>query len=191
QALPHEAGNDVKFLMLQKWPEYREDLAFPAEEKAVELLMDAVKAVRTCRPEMNVPLPRRPTSPSPPRRRRRLPPASPSSSAWASCQRRHRHRPRRSGQRDKEEAAKGVVTVVTHVARIGMPLAELVDLEKEKARIAKALKKNQGELDKLNNKLKNPGFPAKAPENVVKTEQERAEKLAALIAQLEQQAASL
>ena len=85
---------------------------------------------------------------------------------------------------DKEEAAKGVVTVVTHVARIGMPLAELVDLEKEKARIAKALKKNQGELDKLNNKLKNPGFLAKAPENVVKTEQERAEKLAALIAQL-------
>ena len=92
---------------------------------------------------------------------------------------------------DKEEAAKGVVTVVTHVARIGMPLAELVDLEKEKARIAKALKKNQGELDKLNNKLGNPGFLAKAPENVVKTEQERAEKLAALIAQLEQQAASL
>lgn len=92
---------------------------------------------------------------------------------------------------DKEESAKGVVTVVTHVARIGMPLAELVDLEKEKARIAKALKKNQGELDKLNNKLGNPGFLAKAPENVVKTEQERAEKLAALIAQLEQQAASL
>ena len=56
---------------------------------------------------------------------------------------------------------------------------------------AKALKKNQGELDKLNNKLGNPGFLAKAPENVVKTEQERAEKLAALIAQLEQQAASL
>lgn len=80
---------------------------------------------------------------------------------------------------------------MTHVARIGMPLAELVDLEKEKARIAKALKKNQGELDKLNNKLGNPGFLAKAPENVVKTEQERAEKLAALIAQLEQQAASL
>ena len=34
---------------------------------------------------------------------------------------------------DKEEAAKGVVTVITHAARIGMPLAELVDLEKEKA----------------------------------------------------------
>ena len=72
-----------------------------------------------------------------------------------------------------------------------MPLAELVDLEKEKARIAKELKKNKGELEKLNNKLSNPGFLAKAPENVVKAEQERAEKLAALIAQLQEQAASL
>ena len=55
QALPHEAGNEVKFLMLQSWPQYRQDLAFPQEEKAVELLMDAVKAVRARRSEMNVP----------------------------------------------------------------------------------------------------------------------------------------
>ena len=66
-----------------------------------------------------------------------------------------------------------------------------MDLEKEKARLAKSLKKNQAELDKLNAKLQNPGFLAKAPENVVKAEQERAEKLAALIAQLQEQAASL
>ena len=70
-----------------------------------------------------------------------------------------------------------MVTVITHAARIGMPLAELVDLEKEKARIAKELKKNKGELEKLNNKLSNPGFLAKAPENVVKAEQERAASL--------------
>ena len=56
-----------------------------------------------------------------------------------------------------------MVTVITHAARIGMPLAELVDLEKEKARLAKSLKKNQAELDKLNAKLQNPGFLAKAP----------------------------
>ena len=92
---------------------------------------------------------------------------------------------------DKEEAAKGVVTVITHAARIGMPLAELVDLEKEKARIAKELKKNRGELEKLSNKLNNPGFLAKAPEQVVAAEKERAEKLTALIAQLEAQEASL
>ena len=72
-----------------------------------------------------------------------------------------------------------------------MPLAELVDLEKEKARIAKELKKEPRRAGKLSNKLNNPGFLAKAPEQVVAAEKERAEKLTALIAQLEAQEASL
>ncbi len=190
QALPHEAGNQVQFLMLQSWPQYRQDLAFPQEEKAVELLMDAVKAVRTRRSEMNVP----------PSKKAHLTIATGEQAIFTAgipFLKRLGYAsevtvtgPSGLGS-DKEEAAKGVVTVITHAARIGMPLAELVDLEKEKARLAKSLKKNQAELDKLNAKLQNPGFLAKAPENVVKAEQERAEKLAALIAQLQEQAASL
>ena len=46
QALPHAADNQVKFLMLQSWPQAQAGLAFPQEEKAVEMLMEAVKAVR-------------------------------------------------------------------------------------------------------------------------------------------------
>ena len=79
------------------------------------------------------------------------------------------------------------VTVVTHAAQISMPLAELVDLEKEKARMEKELKKNSDELQKLNTKLANPGFVNKAPEHVVKAEQERAVKLTELVAKLEEQ----
>ncbi|MCI6990850.1 MAG: class I tRNA ligase family protein, partial [Clostridiales bacterium] len=190
QALPHEAGNEVKFLMLQDWPKYREDLAFPQEEKAVELLMEAVKAVRARRSEMNVP----------PSKKAHLTIATLEQdifSAGIPFLKRLGYAsdvtvtgPSGLGS-DKEEAARGVVIVITHVARIGMPLAELVDLEKERARIAKELKKNKGELEKLTNKLQNPGFLNKAPENVVKAEQERAEKLTALIAQLEEQAKGL
>ena len=55
-----------------------------------------------------------------------------------------------------------------------MPLAELVDLEKEKARIEKELKKNRAELDKLEAKLGNPGFVNKAPAHVVEAEQDPA-----------------
>ena len=91
----------------------------------------------------------------------------------------------------QKEETKGEVTVVTHVAKISMPLAELVDLEKEKARIAKELKKARGNLEQITKKLSNPGFLAKAPENVVNAEKERAEKLAALIAQLEEQEKTL
>ena len=190
QALPHEAGNEVKFLMLQDWPKYREDLAFPQEEKAVELLMEAVKAVRARRSEMNVP----------PSKKAHLTIATLEQdifSAGIPFLKRLGYAsdvtvtgPSGLGS-DKEEAARGVVIVITHVARIGMPLAELVDLEKERARIAKELKKNKGELEKLTNKLQNPGFLNKAPENVVKAEQEREEKLTALIAQLEEQAKGL
>ena len=75
----------------------------------------------------------------------------------------------------------GSVTVVTHAAQASMPMAELVDLEKEKARMEKELKKNSAELQKLETKLQNPGFVNKAPEHVVKAEQERAVQLVNLI----------
>ena len=81
----------------------------------------------------------------------------------------------------------GSVTVVTHAAQASMPMAELVDLEKEKARMEKELKKNSAELQKLETKLQNPGFVNKAPEHVVKAEQERAVQLRALVAKLEEQ----
>ncbi len=84
-----------------------------------------------------------------------------------------------------------MVTVLTHAARISMPMAELVDLEKEKARMEKELGKSRAELEKLQTKLNNPGFVNKAPANVVQAERERAEKLATLIAGLEEQLSSM
>ena len=81
----------------------------------------------------------------------------------------------------------GMVCDVTHMAKVYLPLAELVDIEKEKARLTKDLGKKQGELKGLEGKLSNPGFLAKAPENVVAAEQERAEKLKELIKKIEEQ----
>ena len=92
---------------------------------------------------------------------------------------------------DGEESARGMVTVITHAARISMPMAELVDLEKEKARIQKDLGKQKAELEKLQAKLNNPGFVNKAPANVVEAERARAGKLTALIAKLEEQLRSM
>ena len=185
QALPHEKDLTEQFLMLQTWPEYQDALAFPQEEKAVELLMDAVKAVRARRSEMNVP----------PSKKAHLTIASQETAAFTAG---IPFLKRLAYASDVEvadpagfTAPKGSVEVVTSAARIAMPLAELVDLAQEKARIEKALKKNEGELDKLNKKLSNPGFLAKAPENVVAAEKERAEKLTALIEKLREQAASL
>jgi valyl-tRNA synthetase len=68
---------------------------------------------------------------------------------------------------------------------------QLVDLEKELQRVEKELAKNQKSLEGIEKKLSNPGFLAKAPENVVNGEKEKAEKLRALIAQLEESKARL
>ena len=88
-------------------------------------------------------------------------------------------------------AAQGMVEVITHAARVLMPLAELVDIEKEKARLTKDLGRKQGELKGLEGKLSNPGFLNKAPAEVVASEKERAEKLKILIVKIEEQLKAL
>ncbi len=190
QALPHEAGCQGDFLMMQSWPAYREELAFPQEEKAVEMLMDAVKAIRTRRAEMNVP----------PSKKAHLTIATQEGDIFTAGipflkRLGYASDVTVEGMADAassaEEAKAGRVEIITHAARLFLPLAELVDLDKERERIAKQLKKNRDELEKLEKKLGNPGFVSKAPENVVAAERERAEKLAALIGKLEEQAASL
>ena len=85
----------------------------------------------------------------------------------------------------------GMVCDVTHLAKAYLPLAQLVDIEKEKARLQKDLGKKQGELKGLEAKLSNPGFLNKAPEAVVAAEKDRADKLRALIAKLEEQIGSM
>ena len=186
QALPHQGD----YLMLQQWPEHHANLDFPEEEKAMELIMDAIRAVRARRAEMNVPpskkahltvatLEREVFTAGIPFLKRMAYASDVTVTGMAGM------------GADGEEAAKGSVTVITHAARVSMPLAELVDLEKEKARVEKELEKNRKMLSGLEGKLQNPGFVNKAPANVVEAERERAEKLRALIEKLESQLQSL
>ncbi|MDR1131658.1 MAG: valine--tRNA ligase, partial [Oscillospiraceae bacterium] len=82
------------------------------------------------------------------------------------------------------EVLEGMVSVVTGTARMFMPMAELVDLGKERARIQNALEKARREYDGQIAKLGNERFIAKAPARVVEAEKERTEKAAALVANL-------
>ena len=181
QALPHEGD----YLMLQQWPEHRADLEFPEEEKAMELVMDAIRAIRVRRAEMNVP----------PSKKAQLTVATGEKVVFEQgipfLKRLAYASEVKVVDADAALETQGMVAVATHAARLFLPLAELVDLEKEKARIQKELDKNRKELDKLETKLNNPGFVNKAPANVVEAERERADKLRALLAKLEESAAAL
>ena len=177
QALPHEG----EFLMTSEWPVAKDELSFPEEEQAMEVIMDAIRAVRTRRSEMNVP----------PSKKAHLTVATNETKIFELGVPFLKKMAYGSDVTlvgaDQTANGAGVVTVVTHAAQISMPLAELVDLEKEKARMEKELKKNAAELEKLNAKLGNPGFVSKAPAHVVEAEKERAVKLAELVAKLEEQ----
>jgi len=177
QALPHEG----EFLMTSEWPVAKAELSFPEEERAMELVMDAIRAVRTRRSEMNVP----------PSKKAHLTVATNEAAVFELGVPFLKKMAYGSDvtivPADQTVSAAGQVTVVTHAAQISMPLAELVDLEKEKARMEKELKKNAAELDKLNTKLGNPGFVNKAPAHIVEAEKQRAAQLAELVAKLEEQ----
>ena len=186
QALPHSGD----YLMLQQWPQHRAELDFPEEEKAMELIMDAIRGVRARRAEMNVPPSKKAQLTVSTLERAVFEQGIPFLKRLAYASDVTVEGVADAGS-DDAMTAQGMVTVTTHAARLFMPLAELVDLEKEKARIEKELKKNRAELDKLEAKLGNPGFVNKAPAHVVEAEQDRAEKLRALLAKREESAASM
>ncbi|MBS5567674.1 MAG: valine--tRNA ligase [Firmicutes bacterium] len=184
QALPHTAEDKGEFIMLQKWPEYRDELSFPQEEEAMGLIIDAITAIRARRNEMNV---------------------APSKKVHYTIATAHADTFARGIPFFKRLASASDVTVadaniptpdgsievVTHAARVLMPLAELVDFEKELARIAKEKANAEKQLTGIENKLSNQGFIAKAPEAVVNGAREDAAKLRALIEKLDASAAAM
>ena len=81
--------------------------------------------------------------------------------------------------------AEHMVSVVTEEAKLFMPMAELIDLDKERARLEKELEKARKNYEGQMRKLSNENFVSRAPEAVVQTERERAEKAKALVENLE------
>jgi len=185
QALPHGKNDEgVDYLMLSKWPEWNDAFAFPAEEQAMGMVIEAITAVRARRNEMNVA----------PSKKVHYTIATAHADTFAAG------KPfflRLASATDVTvEAAdavpaEGMVEVVTHAARVFMPLAELVDFEKELARIAKEKANAEKQLAGIEGKLKNENFVSKAPEAVVNAEREKAEKLRALIEKLDASAAAM
>ncbi len=174
-ALPHEG----EALIVADYPEYDPALAFPEDEAAFESIMTAVKAVRSRRSEMNVPASKRP----------RLIIATDkgeifrkgeiylSNLAFAGELEITAEAPAELG---------GMVSVVTEDAKMFMPLAELVDLDKERERIRKELAKALSDIEGQQKKLANESFVSRAPERVVAAEREKLAKAQALAANLEE-----
>ena len=180
QALPHEG----EALMIERYPEFKQELDFPEDEQNFEMVMAAIKAVRARRSEMNVP----------PSRKAHLIIATERTAAFEAgisyiCKLAYASEV--SVLSAPPETTDGMVSVVTDNARMFMPMAELVDMEKEKARMEKELANAEKQLAGQIAKLSNENFVTRAPENVVNAEREKKAKLEALIENLKASLAGL
>ena len=175
QALPHEGYA----LMMQSYPVYDGSLNFPEDETSFGMVMDAIKAVRARRAEMNVP----------PSRKSRLIIVTDKVKAFNDGEKFICKLAYASGievRAELPESTDGMVSVITDNARMFMPMAELVDLEKERTRMEKELANAKKQLDGQIAKLANENFVSRAPEKVVNVEREKKAKLEALIENLEE-----
>ena len=175
QALPHEGDA----LMMQSYPVYDESLNFPEDETSFGMVMDAIKAVRARRAEMNVP----------PSRKSHLIIVTDKAKAFTDGEKFICKLAYASGievRAELPESTDGMVSVITDNARMFMPMAELVDLEKERTRMEKELANAKKQLDGQIAKLANENFVSRAPEKVVNVEREKKAKLEALIENLEE-----
>ena len=154
QTIPHE-GETV---MLAKYPEFKAELDFPEDVAEMERVMDAIRAIRNRRSEMNVP----------PSKKAKVYVATKFADTFTNGT------PfiQKLASANEVEVAEsfdidGAVTVVTADAKIYIPLSELVDKDAELARLNKELEQVKKRLAQSEGKLNNAGFVSKAPEAVI------------------------
>jgi valyl-tRNA synthetase len=177
-ALPHVDES----IMISAFPAYDEALSFPTDEENMDRIIDAIRAIRNRRAEMNVPPSRRANLYVTTRYADAFTAAAPFFEKLASAQSLHI-----VDAYDGENAVK----VVTDAATISIPMGDLVDLEKEKARMSAERERIVGEIARVEKKLANEGFVSKAPAAVVEGERAKLGKYRETLAQLDDAIAKL
>ena len=179
QTLPH-VGESI---MISAWPEYDPALDFSADEAEMERVMDAIRAIRNRRAQMNVP----------PSKKAKVIVETAYQDTFANGA---KYIERLASASEVEVAAQaaapdGAVSIVTADAKIFIPLDQLVDLKAELARLNKerdaAVKMAEG----IRAKLANENFVSRAPEHVVQTQRDNLARLNDQIAKLDESIAAI
>jgi len=159
QHLPHEGES----IMISAFPKYDESLDFPEAEKDMELIMAAIGAIRNRRAEMNVP----------PSKKAKLIVVTDKKDLFKAGGEFFIKLASASEvevETTIDSVPENAVNVVVEGASLYLPLSELVDKDKELERLNKEKKDLEGEIKRVEGKLSNQGFVAKAPANVVEEE---------------------
>lgn len=165
QQLPHEGES----IVIAEWPHYDSSLCFTAASADMELIKTALKAVRNQRSEMNIP----------PSKRAKVMIVTTKKDVFAQGT---AFFEKLAGASEvvladnTADVPKNAVSCVVEAAQIFMPLDDLVDREKELARLNKEKENLENEIKRVEGKLSNAGFVSKAPEKVVEEERRKGEK---------------
>ncbi|MGX8710000.1 MAG: valine--tRNA ligase [bacterium] len=164
QTLPHEGES----IMVSRWPQYEESHCFPQAAENMRSIMEAVRAVRNRRSEMNVP----------PSRKTHLYIAAGDAAMFEEG----REIIKKLAYATEVEIGAdyqldGAATIVTANAKLYIPMSELVDKKAELERLTKELESAQKQYQNAQEKLANEKFMSKAPANVVEGVRQNADKL--------------
>lgn len=179
--------SEEESIMISKWPEFRADRSFPKEEKAVEIIKEAVRGIRNVRTSMNV---------------------APSKKAHVFIVSQNdeirsvfeegrlffaplAYASEVTIQGNRDNIADDAVSVVIANADIYIPFAELVDIRQEIERLEKEEKRLDGELERVNKMLNNDKFMSKAPEAKIAEEREKLTKYTQMRQQVTERLAQL
>ena len=186
-------------IVISRWPLYREDRSFPKEEKDIEIIKQAVRAVRNIRNDSNVPPSRRTTIYVVSEKEDIIRTFTEGRLFFASLACANEVKMvLKTGEEAKaiteggqavsiraEEIAKDAVSVVIPGATLYIPFAELVDVAQERERLQKEKKRLEGELARVNGMRSNERFLSKAPEEKIAQEREKLAKYTQMMEQVE------
>ena len=180
-----ETGEET--IMRSAWPLYDPARDFPEEEQRIEWAKDVVRAVRLARVNLNVPAAKKPhifiVSESE-KVREALSLSAPFIAALASGS-------AVKTQADRSGIGDDAVSAVTPAGTVYLPLAELVDMDKERERLKNEEKRLEGEIRRSDGMLKNEKFLAKAPAAKVEEEKAKREKYARMLADVKERLAQM
>ncbi len=164
QSLPH-VGDSI---MVSEWPTVSEEFVFDAEEASMEKIIEAIRAIRNRRAEMNVP----------PSKKASVHIVTADKTTFSADVAVFFEKLASASEVDVSDSFEGknAVQIVTDSATIYIPLADIIDFEKELQRLTKEKQDTIGEIERLEKKLSNEGFVAKAPAAVIEGEREKLRK---------------
>lgn len=170
-------------LMLERFPVYENALSYPAEEADFEKIIAAIKAVRNRRAEMNVP----------PSKKAELFIETEEVETFKKGIMFFERLAYASSVEISREDPKiaDAVACVTDSARLFIPLSEIIDKDKELARLNKEKAAVEKDITIISGKLNNPGFLAKAPAQLVESEKAKLARAKEKLAKIEQSIAAM